>query len=144
MSKCILKTKFHNALNLISLVSEDNVLNEDEVIIEVKYEISELNSSIYHILALLSKGTIISIEYNTILKKTIKMIKNIVLCSLINVIELCDFSFFAPIVVASSSNEILYIDTKDKNKDIINLNEESIMYSCIKTVFSLLLLKIKF
>jgi hypothetical protein len=127
MSKCIIKTNFHNALNLISLQTDENFINEDEVIIEVKYEISEQNKSIYHILALLSKGTIIFIEYNTVIRKTIKMTKNLVLCSLINIIEMCDFSFFAPIVVASSSNEILYIDTKDKNKDMVNLNEENIM-----------------
>ena len=73
MSKCIIKTNFHNALNLISLQTDENFINEDEVIIEVKYEISEQNKSIYHILALLSKGTIIFIEYNTVIRKTIKM-----------------------------------------------------------------------
>jgi hypothetical protein len=128
MSKCILKTKINNALNLISSQNEENLINEDEYIIEVKYEVSEVNNTVYHILALLSKGTIIYLEYNTMTNKTIKLIKNVVLCSLINVIELCDFSFDAPIVVASSSNEILYIDTKNKTKDMINLNEESIMY----------------
>lgn len=127
MSKCILKTKFHNVFNLVALQQEDNVINEEEVIIEAKYEVSEMNSSIFQVLALLSKGTIVYIEYNTLTKKTTKMIKNVVLCSLINVIELCDFSFYAPIIVASSSNEILFIDTKDKSKDMINLNEESIM-----------------
>ena len=129
MSKCILKTKINNALNLVSLQNEENLVNEDEYIIEVKYEVSDMNNTLYHILALLSKGTIIYLEYNTMTNKTIKLIKNLVLCSLINVIELCDFSFDAPIVVASSSNEILYIDTKNKTKDMINLNEESIMYS---------------
>ena len=73
MSKCILKTKFHNTLNLNSLQNEDNIINEDEIIIEVKYEISEEHNFMFYIVVLLSKGTIIYIEYNTLTKKTTKM-----------------------------------------------------------------------
>jgi hypothetical protein len=130
MSKSSLKLKHFEILNLTEYFKDlnDDILQEEEDIIDIIYERSEESKFIFNFLLMLSKGSMIYIEYNTTTKKLTKLFKNPVLSSIItNDIECCELSFNSPIILATELNELLLIDTKQKPCSLINITEENIL-----------------
>ena len=71
MSKSTLKLKNFNIFDLNSYYKtlNDDILQEEEDIIDIIYEISPDNKNIFCYLLLLSKGNIVYFEYSLITKK---------------------------------------------------------------------------
>jgi hypothetical protein len=132
MSKSTLKLKHFEIFNLQSYMQElnDDILQEEEDIIDIIHEASQESKFIFIFLIITSKGTLIYLEYNTTNKKLTKIYRNPVLSSIItNEIVCCELSFTSPILIATSLNEIILIETKQKPSQLVNLTEENIIIS---------------
>jgi hypothetical protein len=133
MSKSSLKLKYFEILNLNAYYQQvvDDILQEEEDIIDIIYDTCEENKFTFTFLVMMSKGSLLYLEYNTTNKKLTKIFKNSVISSIItNDIVKCELSFTSPILLSTSLNELIIIDTKQKPGQIINLTEENmIIYS---------------
>ncbi len=130
MSKSTLKLKHLEILNLTLYFKkqEDFILQDEEDIVDLVYEAAEESKFLFHFLMLLSNGSIIYFEYNSTNKKITKILKNTVLRNIItNDINFCEISFTLPIVLATSLNEIIFIDSKQKACKAINISEENLL-----------------
>jgi hypothetical protein len=143
MSKSTLKLKHFEILNLTNYFQQlnDDILQEEEDIVDIIYETSEESKFIFNFLLLLSRGSLIYLEYNTTTKKVTKLFKNSVLSSIItNEIQCCELSFSSPMILSTSLNELILVDTKDKPCQLINITEENItLYSayCDNTIIDI-------
>jgi hypothetical protein len=133
MSKSSLKLKYFEILNLNAYYQQvdDDILQEEEEIIDIIYDTCEENRFTFTFLVIMSKGSLLYLEYNTTNKKLTKIYKNNVISTIItNDILKCELSFNSPILLATSLNEIIVIDTKQRPCQIINLTEENMnLYS---------------
>lgn len=130
MSKSTLKLKHLEILNLTLYFQklEDDILQDEEDIVDLVFEASEESKFLFHFLMLLSNGSIIYFEYNSTNKKITKILKNTVLKNIItNDINFCEISFSLPIILATSLNEIIYLDAKEKPCKAINISEENLL-----------------
>jgi hypothetical protein len=128
MSKSSLKLKYFEILNLNAYYQQvvDDILQEEEDIIDIIYDTCDENKFTFTFLVMMSKGSLLYLEYNTTNKKLTKIFKNNVVSSIItNDILKCELSFNSPVLLATSLNEIIVIDTKQKPCQIINLTEEN-------------------
>jgi len=127
MSKSTLKLKHLDILNLTLYFQklEEDILNEEEDIVDLVYEITEESKFLFRFLILLSNGSILYFEYNSTTKKITKILKNIVLKNIItNDINYCELCLNLPIVLTTSLNEIIFLDAKEKPCKTINISEE--------------------
>lgn len=139
MSQSTLKLKHLEVFNLLKYFDIDDVLSEEDNIVDCIYERSIDNPQIVTFTIILSKGRILYIEYNLALKKLVKIFPNLVLCSIIsNSITLADLSNSAPLLLATSLNEIVYVQSKVTPQQLITLTEENVqIYSafCESEIF---------
>ena len=128
MSKSTLKLKNFNIFDLNSYYKtlNDDILQEEEDIIDIIYEVSPDNKNIFCYLLLLSKGTLIYFEYSLITKKISNFFTNQALSMITNSLTCGELSFTAPIIVATSLNELIYIETTKKPCQMINATEDEI------------------
>lgn len=130
MSKSSLKLKHFEIINLNTYFQQlnDDMIQDEEEIVDLIYEPSEESKFIFTFLAILSEGSLLYLEYNTTNKKLTKVYKNSVLSTIItNTITCCELSYNSPILLSTCLNEIIYIDTKQKPYQLINLTEENIV-----------------
>lgn len=130
MSKSTLKLKHLEILNLTLYFQklEDDLLQDEEDIVDLIYEVSQESKFTYCFLILLSNGSIIYMEYNTTTKKIVKILKNTILKNIItNDITFCEVSFNLPIILSTSLNEIIFLDAKEKPCKAINISEENLL-----------------
>lgn len=141
MSQSSLKLKKYEVFNILKYFDIDDALTEEESIVDLIYENSLEDNNILTFTLILTKGRIIYIEYNTYLKKLTKIYNNLVLTSIIsNSITICELHHSAPIILATSLNEIIYVDSKSKPQQILTLTEENVnIYSslCCSEIISL-------
>lgn len=144
MSKSTLKLKHLDILNLSLYFQklEDDILQDEEDIVDLVYEVSEDSKFIFCFLILLSNGSIMYLEYNSTTKKLIKIFKNTILKNIItNEINFCELSFNLPMVLSTSLNEIIYLDSKDKHCQTINISEENLIINSVFTENQIINLK---
>ena len=129
MSKSTLKLKKFNIFNLNDYYKSlnDDILQEEEDIIDMIYEPSPDNKNIFCFLALLSKGTLLYFEYNLIQKKISNIINNTALSMITNELTCGELSFNSPIIVATSLNELIYVETVKKPCQMIYATEDEII-----------------
>ena len=129
MSKSTLKLKIFNIFNLNDYYKNlnDDILQEEEDIIDIIYEPSPDNKNIFCYLILLSKGTLLYFEYNTISKKISNFFTNTALSMITNELTCGELSFNSPIIVATSLNELIYVETTKKPCPMINATEDEII-----------------
>lgn len=130
MSKSTLKLKHIEILNLTLYFQklEDDILHDEEDIVDLVYEAAEESKFLFRFLILLSNGSIIYFDYNSTTKKITKILKNTVLKNIItNDINFCDISYNLPVVLSTSLNEIIYLDSKEKPCKAINISEENLL-----------------
>ena len=129
MSKSTLKLKKFNIFNLNDYYKNlnDDILQEEEDIIDIIYEPSPDNKNIFCYLILLSKGTLLYFEYNTISKKISNFFTNTALSMITNELTCGELSFNSPIIVATSLNELIYVETTKKPCPMINATEDEII-----------------
>ena len=129
MSKSTLKLKNFNIFDLNSYYKtlNDDILQEEEDIIDIIYEVSPDNKNIFCYLILLSKGTLIYFEYSLITKKISNFYTNQALSMITNSLTCGELSFTAPIIVATSLNELIYVETTKKPCQMINATEDEII-----------------
>ena len=129
MSKSTLKLKNFNIFDLNSYYKtlNDDILQEEEDIIDLIYEVSPDNKNIFCYLILLSKGTLIYFEYSLITKKISNFYTNQALSMITNSLTCGELSFTAPIIVATSLNELIYVETTKKPCQMINATEDEII-----------------
>ena len=129
MSKSTLKLKNFNIFDLNSYYKtlNDDILQEEEDIIDIIYEVSPDNNNIFCYLILLSKGTLIYFEYSLITKKISNFYTNQALSMITNSLTCGELSFTAPIIVATSLNELIYVETTKKPCQMINATEDEII-----------------
>ena len=129
MSKSTLKLKNFNIFDLNSYYKtlNDDILQEEEDIIDITYESSPDNKNIFCYLILLSKGTLIYFEYSFITKKISNIFSNQALSMITNSLTCGELSFTAPIIVATSLNELIYVETTKKPCQMINATEDEII-----------------
>ena len=129
MSKSTLKLKKFNIFNLNDYYKNlnDDILQEEEDIIDIIYEPSPDNKNIFCDLILLSKGTLLYFEYNTISKKISNFFTNTALSMITNELTCGELSFNSPIIVATSLNELIYVETTKKPCPMINATEDEII-----------------
>ena len=129
MSKSTLKLKNFNIFDLNSYYKtlNDDILQEEEDIIDITYESSPDNKNIFCYLILLSKGTLIYFEYSLITKKISNIFSNQALSMITNSLTCGELSFTAPIIVATSLNELIYVETTKKPCQMINATEDEII-----------------
>ena len=129
MSKSTLKLKNFNIFDLNSYYKtlNDDILQEEEDIIDIAYESSPDNKNIFCYLLLLSKGTLIYFEYSLISKKISNFFTNQALSMITNSLTCGELSFTAPIIVATSLNELIYVETTKKPCQMINATEDEII-----------------
>lgn len=143
MSKSTLKLKHLEILNLTLYFQklEDDILQDEEDIVDLVYEVAEESKFIFRFLILLSNGSIIYFEYNSTTKKITKILKNTILKNIItNDINHCEISFTLPIVLSTSLNEIIFLDAKEKPCKAINISEENLLINsnfCENQILSL-------
>lgn len=127
MSQSTLKLKNFEIFNLLKYYDTDDVLTEEEDIVDMIYEYSTDSKSIVTFTFLLSKGQILYIEYDLLLKKLIKFFSNTVLISVLsNSITKCLLSHSTPLLLSTSLNEVVIVDSKVKPQQIITLTEENV------------------
>ena len=128
MSKSTLKLQKFNIFDLNSYYKtlNDDILQEEEDIIDIIYEVSPDNKNIFSYLLLLSKGTLIYFEYSLISKKISNFHTNSALSMITNSLTCGELSFNSPIIVATSLNELIYIETTKKPCQMINATEDEI------------------
>ena len=128
MSKSTLKLKNFNIFDLNSYYKtlNDDILQEEEDIIDIIYEVSPDNKNIFCYLLLLSKGNLIYFEYSLITKKISNFFTNQALSMITNSLTCGELSFTAPIIVATSLNELIYVETTKKPCQMINATEDEI------------------
>ena len=144
MSKSALKLKHFEIFDLNSYFQQlsDDVLEPEEDIVDIIYENSEESKFVFTFLILLSKGSLIYLEYNTTTKKLTKLFKNSNLSLIItNDIKHCELSYSSPIIISTSMNELILIDTKQKPSQCINMTEENINIYSAYCDFEILELK---
>lgn len=131
MSKSTLKLKHLEILNLNLYFQklEDDIFQDEEDIVDMIYEQESSESKfIYKFLILLSNGSIIFFKYNSTTRKIIEIMRNTVLRNIItNDINLCELSFNLPILLSTSLNEIIFLDSKEKNNETIQISEENLL-----------------
>ena len=130
MSKSSLKLKHLEILDLTLYFQklEDDILQDEEDIVDLVFEAAEESKFLFRFLMLLSNGSIIYLEYNSTNKKITKILKNTVLKKIItNDINFCEISLSLPIILATSLNEIIYLDAKEKPCKAINISEENLL-----------------
>ena len=129
MSKSTLKLKQFNIFDLNEYYKNlnDDILQEEEDIIDIIYEPSSENKSIFCYLLLLSKGTLLYFEYNITNKKISNFFTNTALSMITNELICAELSFNSPIIVATSLNELIYIETSKKPCQMINATEDEII-----------------
>ena len=129
MSKSTLKLKNFNIFDLNSYYKtlNDDILQEEEDIIDIIYESSPENKNIFCYLLLLSKGTLIYFEYSLITKKISNFFTNTALSMITNSLTCGELSFTAPIIVATSLNELIYVETTKKPCEMIRATEDEII-----------------
>jgi len=143
MSKSTLKLKHIEILNLTLYFHklEEEILQDEEDIVDLVYEAAEESKFHFRFLILLSSGSIIYFEYNSTTKKITKILKNTVLKGIItNDINFCEISFNLPIVLSTSLNEIIFMDSKEKPCKVINISEENLLINsnfCESQILSL-------
>lgn len=101
-------------------------MQEEEDIIDLIYEVSSENKFIFFFLLLLSKGTLMYFEYNTTTKKCSNLFTNTALSMITNELTCAELSFNSPIIVATSLNELILVETQSKPCQMINATEEGI------------------
>lgn len=144
MSKSSLKLKHFEVINLNVYFQQmyEDIMQEEEDIVDIIYEASDDSKFTFTFLLLLSKGSLIYLEYNTTNKKLTKIFKNSVLSSIVsNDIECCELSYTSPILLSTCLNEIILIDTKQKPCQLINITEENIVIYSAYTESSILDIK---
>ena len=129
MSKSTLKLKKFNIFNLNEYYKNfnDDIMQEEEDIIDIIYEPSPENKNIFCYLVLLSKGTLLYFEYNLITKKNSNFFENTALRMITNELTCAELSFNSPIIVATSLNELIYVETNKKPCPMINATEDEII-----------------
>ena len=144
MSKSTLKLKNFNIFDLNSYYKtlNDDILQEEEDIIDIIYEVSPDNKNIFSYLLLLSKGTLIYFEYSLISKKISNFFTNQALSMITNSLTCGELSFNSPIIVATSLNELIYVETTKKPCQMINATEDEI--TIVSEPCDSKILKIKF
>ena len=128
MSKSTLKLKHFNIFNLSNYYQSlsDDIMQDEEDIIDIIYEASQENKFIFSFLMLLSKGTLMYFEYNTTTKKISNLFTNTALSMITNELTCAELSFNSPIIVATSLNELILVETTQKPCQMINATEEGI------------------
>ena len=128
MSKSTLKLKYFNIFNVTNYYQNlnDDIMQEEEDIIDIIYEPSQENKFIFCYLILLSKGTLMYFEYNTTTKKIANIYTNNSLSMITNELICSELSFNSPIIVATSLNELILVETTQKPCQMINVTEEEI------------------
>lgn len=128
MSKSTLKLKYFNIFNLTNYFQSlsDDIMQDEEDIIDIIYEASQENKFIFSFLMLLSKGTLMYFEYNTTTKKVSNLYTNTALSMITNELTCAELSFNSPIIVATSLNELILVETTQKPCQMINATEEGI------------------
>ena len=128
MSKSTLKLKIFNIFNLNNYYKSlsDDILQEEEDIIDIVYEPSSDKKNIFCYLVLLSKGTLLYFEYNLNTKKVSNFFTNTALSMITNELTCGELSFNSPIIVATSLNELIYVETTKKPCPMINATEDEI------------------
>jgi hypothetical protein len=101
-------------------------MQDEEDIIDIIYEASQDNKLIFTFLLLLSKGTLMYFEYNTLVKKISNLYTNTALSMITNELICAELSFNSPIIVATSLNELILVETTQKPCQMINVTEEGI------------------
>lgn len=131
MNMSFLKLKHYEICSLKSYYDYDDLLTDNEEIVDLIIEYSTENPSITTVTMILSKGLLVYIEYDLNSKKLIKFFKNPVLLSVIsNSIINCDLTDAAPLLLSTSLNEIVVVDSKIRPQQLITLTEENvILYS---------------
>ena len=144
MSKSTLKLKNFNIFDLNSYYKtlNDDILQEEEDIIDIIYEVSPDNQNIFCYLLLLSKGNIVYFEYSLITKKISNFYTNQALSMITNSLICGELSFTSPIIVATSLNELIYVETTKKPCQMINATEDEI--SIVSELCDSKILDIKF
>ena len=71
-------------------------------------------------MVLLSKGTLLYFEYSLITKKVSNFFTNAALSMITNELTCGELSFNSPIIVATSLNELIYVETTKKPCQMIN------------------------
>ena len=129
MSKSTLKLKYFTIFNVTSYYQNlnDDIMQEEEDIIDIIYEPSQESKFIFCYLLLLSKGTLMYFEYNTTSKKITNIYTNNSLSMITNELICSELSFNSPIIVATSLNELILIETNQKPCQMINITEEEII-----------------
>ena len=122
MSKSTLKLKHFNIFNLSNYYQSlsDDIMQDEEDIIDIIYEASQENKFIFSFLMLLSKGTLMYFEYNTTTKKVSTLYTNTALSMITNELTCAELSFNSPIIVATSLNELILVETTQKPCQMIN------------------------
>ena len=128
MSKSTLKLKHFDIFNLTNYFQSlsDDIMQDEEDIIDIIYEASQDNKLIFTFLLLLSKGTLMYFEYNTVVKKISNLYTNTALSMITNELICAELSFNSPIIVATSLNELILVETTQKPCQMINVTEEGI------------------
>ena len=129
MSKSTLKLKYFTIFNVTSYYQNlnDDIMQEEEDIIDIIYEPSQESKFIFCYLLLLSKGTLMYFEYNTTSKKITNIYTNNSLSMITNELICSELSFNSPIIVATSLNELILVETNQKPCQMINITEEEII-----------------
>ena len=129
MSKSTLKLKKFNIFNLNDYYKSlsDDIMQEEEDIIDIIYEPLSDNKNIFCYLLLLSKGTLLYFEYSIISKKVSNFFTNTALSMITNELTCGELSFNSPIIVATSLNELIYVETTKKPCQMINATEDEII-----------------
>ena len=129
MSKSTLKLKYFTIFNVTSYYQNlnDDIMQEEEDIIDIIYEPSQESKFIFCYLLLLSKGTLMYFEYNTTSKKITNIYTNNSLSMITNELVCSELSFNSPIIVATSLNELILVETNQKPCQMINITEEEII-----------------
>lgn len=125
------KVKLKNQLifDIKQMYDADDLLLESPDIVDIVCEQSKVQSIISTTI-LLSNSGILYVEYDLKSNKIVKSFLNNVLTSLItNTIVFAQLSLYTPILLVSSLNEILIINSKIKPQNILTLKEENVIIS---------------
>ena len=119
--------EYENFFNLHS--SKYQTLTNDDFIVDSIFAKTD-NPAVLSVLSILSKGSLISFEYDQSRKRSRNFSVNSSLSSFItNTIEQADLAFSLPFILVTSLNEIIFIaSATDMSGASINIKEENLMY----------------
>ena len=142
MSKSTLKLKYFTIFNVTSYYQNlnDDIMQEEEDIIDIIYEPSQESKFIFCYLLLLSKGTLMYFEYNTTSKKITNIYTNNSLSMITNELVCSELSFNSPIIVATSLNELILVETNQKLLILLNYLKLDLIKLKIKQFYNFIMI----